>query len=480
MANTIKIKNSQTTTNTPGSLVQGELAINEQDELLFYRDGAGAVQSFDLSGGGGSGGIAGWTDPTITVTTSGTAITIASSIPAGTEEIEILFEDVSTSGTSVPIIRIGDSGGVESTGYDMAVRGGIDGNTVTSEGNTDGFGLVDAAAAGGANELSGECRLTLWDSANNLWEMDGTIYRLTGSNGGYDFTGRKSLSDTITQIQITTKGGTDTFDNGQVRVRYRQLGGTFTPTVDNFTDPTDFTAGTTTQLTLSVTPDSEDDVTITFDGVSQHHNTWSLSGAVVTFDAVIPLGTSNVEAITYGTLSSGAGTRKLISTATASASSSVDFTGIDATYDRYEFEWDGLTFSGVGRLYFRTSTDGGSTYDSGASDYAYTTTGKHSNGGNVLLSSAGSDVIYLGNNGQTGGNSVESCSGKLALYVPSDAATKTMMAGDIVYWRESITQFYGLSMGGIRNSAADVDAVRFFPAVGTMSGEFRMYGVKKS
>jgi hypothetical protein len=46
---TIKIKNSQTTTNTPGSLVQGELAINEQDELLFYRDGAGSVQSFDLN-----------------------------------------------------------------------------------------------------------------------------------------------------------------------------------------------------------------------------------------------------------------------------------------------------------------------------------------------------------------------------------------------------------------------------------------------
>jgi hypothetical protein len=46
---TIKIKNSQTATNTPGSLVQGELAINEQDKILFYRDGAGAVQSFNLA-----------------------------------------------------------------------------------------------------------------------------------------------------------------------------------------------------------------------------------------------------------------------------------------------------------------------------------------------------------------------------------------------------------------------------------------------
>lgn len=55
---TIKIKNSQTTTNTPGSLVQGELAINEQDELLFYRDGAGSVQSFDLTTtSGGTGNV---------------------------------------------------------------------------------------------------------------------------------------------------------------------------------------------------------------------------------------------------------------------------------------------------------------------------------------------------------------------------------------------------------------------------------------
>ena len=53
MANTIKIKNSQTTTAVPSSLVQGEIAINEQDELLFYRDGAGSVQSFDLTTVGG-------------------------------------------------------------------------------------------------------------------------------------------------------------------------------------------------------------------------------------------------------------------------------------------------------------------------------------------------------------------------------------------------------------------------------------------
>jgi len=71
---------------------------------------------------------------------------------------------------------------------------------------------------------------------------------------------------------------------------------TRTPTTDNFAAGVDFTAGSTTQLTLSADPGSEDNVEITFDGIQQHRNTYSVSGAVVTFDAAIGDGVSNVEA----------------------------------------------------------------------------------------------------------------------------------------------------------------------------------------
>jgi hypothetical protein len=71
---------------------------------------------------------------------------------------------------------------------------------------------------------------------------------------------------------------------------------TRTPTTDNFAAGVDFTAGSTTQLTLSADPGSEDNVEITFDGIQQHRNTYSVSGAVVTFDAAIGAGVSNVEA----------------------------------------------------------------------------------------------------------------------------------------------------------------------------------------
>jgi len=49
MTNIIKIKNSQTANNAP-ELIAGEIAINEADEYLFWRDSVGALRTLDLSG----------------------------------------------------------------------------------------------------------------------------------------------------------------------------------------------------------------------------------------------------------------------------------------------------------------------------------------------------------------------------------------------------------------------------------------------
>lgn len=65
--------------------------------------------------------------------------------------------------------------------------------------------------------------------------------------------------------------------------------------ITNFTAGTDFTAGTTTTLNLSEAPASENTIEVMFDGVTQHHDTYSVSGATITFDAAIPVGTLDVE-----------------------------------------------------------------------------------------------------------------------------------------------------------------------------------------
>ena len=73
-----------------------------------------------------------------------------------------------------------------------------------------------------------------------------------------------------------------------------------TPTVDTFTAGAQFTAGSSTQVSLSADPGTENNVIITFDGITQHRDTYAVSGTTVTFDAAIATGVSKVEA-TYTT-----------------------------------------------------------------------------------------------------------------------------------------------------------------------------------
>ena len=50
MAQTIKIKNSGTSSNTPSSLEHGELAINYADGKIFYKNSSGSIVEFSASG----------------------------------------------------------------------------------------------------------------------------------------------------------------------------------------------------------------------------------------------------------------------------------------------------------------------------------------------------------------------------------------------------------------------------------------------
>jgi hypothetical protein len=62
-------------------------------------------------------------------------------------------------------------------------------------------------------------------------------------------------------------------------------GGTTNNSVDTMTGD-----GSDTTLALSVSPGSENNVQITFDGVTQHHSTFSLSGSTITFSTAPPTG----------------------------------------------------------------------------------------------------------------------------------------------------------------------------------------------
>lgn len=161
-----------------------------------------------------SAAVAGYAASKITAgvvypTTGGTSVSIPS-VPAGCKRITIGLNGVSTNSTSHVLLQIGNSGGIETTGYQSGSchSGG-------SAESTAGFILFSDTAA---VTLYGSVTLTLVDAATNLW---------ASSHGGFSRTtvpiaggGIKALSGVITQMQLTTVSGTATFDGGSVSVVY--------------------------------------------------------------------------------------------------------------------------------------------------------------------------------------------------------------------------------------------------------------------
>jgi hypothetical protein len=159
------------------------------------------------------------TSGTVTATTSGTEHDFTS-IPAWVKRITVMFNGVSTDGTEELIVQLGDSGGIETTGYIsnvLVVRNATDQSEVPF---TTGFAAVYSGLA--ASSYSGSMVITLLDSTNNIWTYTSNVAEISGgvSVGTQIGGGAKSLSATLTQIRITTTGTPDDFDAGSVNIIY--------------------------------------------------------------------------------------------------------------------------------------------------------------------------------------------------------------------------------------------------------------------
>ena len=153
------------------------------------------------------------TSGTAVASTSGTAIDFTS-IPSWVKRITVMFSGVSTSGTSIKQIQLGDSGGIETTGYLGTSVQLTDSASVNAALITTGYGIRSAIAA---DVLNGS--IIISNVTGNVWTAQGT---LTDSSraAGYLVAGSKSLSDVLTQVRITTANGTDTFDAGSINILY--------------------------------------------------------------------------------------------------------------------------------------------------------------------------------------------------------------------------------------------------------------------
>ena len=146
--------------------------------------------------------------------TSGTSIDFTG-IPSWVKRVTVMLNGVSTNGTSVVQVQLGDSGGVETTGYLTAVGLISSANNTTRYANfTTGF----ATAHGGASADVWRGTMTFSLFGSNTWVGTATSYNSVDSISMA--TGTKTLSATLDRVRITTVNGTDTFDAGSINILY--------------------------------------------------------------------------------------------------------------------------------------------------------------------------------------------------------------------------------------------------------------------
>jgi len=156
----------------------------------------------------------GLTVRTATATTSGTSVNYGG-IPSGTSLIFVMFSGWSNTSGYDGAITIGDSGGIETSGYSS--------DTQFSRSNGTTYYATGSSAflmKGGWGSLAfhGQMVLTLLDSSTNLWASSHSLSG-TFSGGTVWGGGSKALSGELTQVQFSATPSA-TFTGGSVNISY--------------------------------------------------------------------------------------------------------------------------------------------------------------------------------------------------------------------------------------------------------------------
>jgi hypothetical protein len=161
---------------------------------------------------GSTGTLYPLTSGTAVASTSGTALDFTG-IPSWVKRITVMFSGVSTNGASQMQVQIG-SGSFTTSGYSSyAISVG---NAVATSGNvlTSGFHTFVQSAS---SVRHGHMIIT--NITGNTWVASHVIGD-AGASFSLSGGGNVALSDTLTQVRITTVNGTDTFDAGSINILF--------------------------------------------------------------------------------------------------------------------------------------------------------------------------------------------------------------------------------------------------------------------
>ena len=152
------------------------------------------------------------------VSASSTAVDFngANGIPSWAKRVTLMLDQVGTTSTGVPIIRLGTTSGIENSSYSSILSNTTASAIATKLSSTTGFEIIAAGLS--TNRIAGQYVLNNFEG--NVWIITGSMQPGTTVVGQQFIAGRKTLASTLTRLQVTTTGGTDTFNAGSINIMY--------------------------------------------------------------------------------------------------------------------------------------------------------------------------------------------------------------------------------------------------------------------
>lgn len=173
---------------------------------------------------------------------------------------------------------------------------------------------------------------------------------------------------------------------------------------------------------------------------------------------------------------SGGGLVLIGSRVSVSGIAAVDFDLTDG-YSEYVLKfWAVEPATDAATLYIRTSTDGGASFDAGASDYSYAGVASTDSAATQFGFNSTGAAQYQLSDGGVGNAANEGVYGEVRIFAPSDTKFCNM-AGSVLFDNGG-GQIVRAESVGRRQTAANVDAVRFLFSSGNIANfEGQLYGI---
>jgi hypothetical protein len=167
----------------------------------------------------------------------------------------------------------------------------------------------------------------------------------------------------------------------------------------------------------------------------------------------------------------------LISTATASSSTTIDFTGLSSTYSSYKIIYfDVLPATNSASFRIRVGTGGTPTYDTG-SNYGWASVYGQNGASGGLGTNPDTSISLI--NATVSNNSTRAVSGDIIIYNPSQSTTYHTIDYNFNMQNDSTGLITRVLGQGTYKSTTAITAIRLYMSSGNIaSGTFKLYGIR--